>query len=143
MLELDFMSCQICVLPSPWFELTPLIHCSTNRLSLKSSALDHSTTSICFYYFLALRVTSYPKTPEKRAGNPNAKKRRETRLRMRAPKGSTLPTSCTTTLVRKTRGVCIDHSKYPEGGDNFGYNNRNYIIQYKWWKWRNLALPVW
>jgi hypothetical protein len=27
--------------------------------------------------------------------------------------------------------MCIDHSKYPEGGDNFGYNNRNYIIQYK------------
>jgi hypothetical protein len=27
------------------FELTPLIHCSTNRLSLMSSALDHSTTS--------------------------------------------------------------------------------------------------
>ena len=29
-----FLSCQICVLPSTGFELTPLIHCSTNRLAL-------------------------------------------------------------------------------------------------------------
>ena len=28
------LSCQICVLPSTGFELTPLIHCSTNRLAL-------------------------------------------------------------------------------------------------------------
>ena len=31
----------------------------------------------------------------------NTKKRAETRLRMRALKGSTLPTFCTTTIVRK------------------------------------------
>ena len=29
-----FLSCQIFVLPSTGFELTPLIHCSTNRLAL-------------------------------------------------------------------------------------------------------------
>ena len=28
------LSCQIFVLPSTGFELTPLIHCSTNRLAL-------------------------------------------------------------------------------------------------------------
>jgi hypothetical protein len=28
------LSCQICVLPSTGFELTPLMHCSTNRLAL-------------------------------------------------------------------------------------------------------------
>ena len=36
-------ACQIFVLPSTEFEPTPLIHCSTNSLSLTSSALDHST----------------------------------------------------------------------------------------------------
>ena len=30
-----FLSCQICVLPSTGFELTPLIHCSTIRLALR------------------------------------------------------------------------------------------------------------
>jgi hypothetical protein len=29
-----FLSCQICVLPSTGFELTPLLHCSTNRFAL-------------------------------------------------------------------------------------------------------------
>ena len=29
-----FLSCQVFVLPSTEFELTPLIHCSTNRLAL-------------------------------------------------------------------------------------------------------------
>ena len=43
--RIRFLSCQIFVLPSTGFELTPLIHCSTNRLSLMSNALDHSTTS--------------------------------------------------------------------------------------------------
>jgi hypothetical protein len=43
--RIRFLSCQIFVLPSTGFELTPLIHCSTNRLSLMSSALAHSTTS--------------------------------------------------------------------------------------------------
>jgi hypothetical protein len=32
--RIRFLSCQIFVLPSTWFELTPLIHCSTNRLAL-------------------------------------------------------------------------------------------------------------
>ena len=38
--KIRFLSCQIFVLPSTGFELTPLIHCS-----LMSRALDHSTTS--------------------------------------------------------------------------------------------------
>jgi hypothetical protein len=29
-----FVSCHICILPLTGFELTPLIHCSTNRLAL-------------------------------------------------------------------------------------------------------------
>ena len=32
--RIRFFSCQIFVLPSTGFELTPLIHCSTNRLAL-------------------------------------------------------------------------------------------------------------
>jgi hypothetical protein len=32
--RIRFLSCQICILPSTVFELTPLIHCSTNRLAL-------------------------------------------------------------------------------------------------------------
>jgi hypothetical protein len=32
--RIRFLSCQIFVLPSTGFELTPLIHCSTNRLAL-------------------------------------------------------------------------------------------------------------
>ena len=32
--RIRFLSCQIFVLPSTRFELTPLIHCSTNRLAL-------------------------------------------------------------------------------------------------------------
>jgi hypothetical protein len=38
--RIRFLSCQICVLPSTGFELTPLLHCSTNCLAL-SSSLDH------------------------------------------------------------------------------------------------------
>jgi hypothetical protein len=46
------------VLPSTGFELTPLIHCSTNRLALLSSALDRSTTSaILKYSFNSRSVT--------------------------------------------------------------------------------------
>ena len=37
------------VLPSTKFELTPLIHCSTNRLAL-CSALDHSATTAKYIY---------------------------------------------------------------------------------------------
>jgi hypothetical protein len=32
--RIRFLSCQIFVLPSTGFDLTPLIHCSTNRLAL-------------------------------------------------------------------------------------------------------------
>ena len=32
--RIRFLSCQICVLPSTGFELTPLLHCNTNRLTL-------------------------------------------------------------------------------------------------------------
>jgi hypothetical protein len=32
--RIRFLICQICVLPSTGFELTPLIYCSTNRLAL-------------------------------------------------------------------------------------------------------------
>ena len=32
--RIRFLSCQIFVLPSTGFELTPLMHCSTNRLAL-------------------------------------------------------------------------------------------------------------
>jgi hypothetical protein len=32
--RIRFLSCQIFVLPSTGFELTPLIHCSTNHLAL-------------------------------------------------------------------------------------------------------------
>jgi hypothetical protein len=35
--RIRFLSCQIFVLPSTGFELTPLIHCSTNRLALCSA----------------------------------------------------------------------------------------------------------
>jgi NADPH-dependent 2,4-dienoyl-CoA reductase/sulfur reductase-like enzyme len=33
--RIRFLSCQIFVLPSTGFELTPLIHCSTNRLNVR------------------------------------------------------------------------------------------------------------
>ena len=42
----------------------------------------------------------------KKYGKPE-KRGRETRLRMRAPKGSTLPTFCTITIVRKKRGNAL------------------------------------
>jgi hypothetical protein len=32
--RIRFLSCQIFVLPSTWFELTPLIHCSTTQFGL-------------------------------------------------------------------------------------------------------------
>ena len=34
-IRIRFQSCQICVLPSPGFEPTPLMHCSTIRLQLR------------------------------------------------------------------------------------------------------------
>ena len=44
------LSCQIFVLTSTGFEFTPLIHCSNNRLSIMSSALDHSVAFAIYNY---------------------------------------------------------------------------------------------
>ena len=54
--KIRFLSCQIFVLPSTGFELTPLIHCS-----LMSSALDHSTTSAHIYIYISLIHISFNK----------------------------------------------------------------------------------
>ena len=52
MLELDFRGCQIFVLPSTGFELTPLIHCSTIRLALHPAP---STTDVYIYIYVWLK----------------------------------------------------------------------------------------
>ena len=56
--RIRFLSCQICVLPSTGFELTPLIHCSTICLDLRPAPLEHSATSAILYIFIYIYTNS-------------------------------------------------------------------------------------
>jgi hypothetical protein len=53
--RIRFFSCQIFVLPSTGFELTPLIHCSTNRFTLRP--VPWTTRPHPLYISLASQVT--------------------------------------------------------------------------------------
>ena len=54
--RIRFLSCQIFVLPSTGFELTPLIHCSTNRLAL--CLAPQTTRPHPIYRYIYLRTQS-------------------------------------------------------------------------------------
>ena len=56
--RIRFLSCQIFVLPSTGFELTPLIHCSTTRLALCQAPQTTRPHPLHIYskQFMALRV---------------------------------------------------------------------------------------